>query len=173
MKNSFNYVILKILPYLTFLYFLAIFTICDGNRWCQVQSLADDSTHSLFFQPFQTSDWIGLGLTGLADFADMDSSYAGILTNQQKNLWLISTYKNGNYTLYKGEGNPLITWLFGTHFPTALEYAGVGAIELAVQSLVAYALPEKYRGWAWGIYIGIGVTDTISNGYRGGVVFRF
>lgn len=172
MKKSLSHEILRMLPYFTFLYFLIVFTIFNGNRWVQVKSLADDqAVPSLFFQPFQTSDWIGLGLTALADTADMDSSYAGMLTDQQKNQLLMSTYKN--YTLFKGEGNPLITGLFGTRFPTAIEYAGFGALELAVQSLVAYALPEKYRGWAWGLYIGIGATDTISNGYRGGVVFRF
>ena len=156
MKKSLSHAILRMLPYLTFLYFLAVFAICDGNRWVQVKSLADDS-NPLFFQPFQTSDYIGLGLTALADVADMDSSYTTITLEKT----------------WSREGNPLITGLFNTKRPTAIDYTAFGALELAVQSLVAYVLPEKYRGWAWGLYIGIGATDTISNGYRGGVVFRF
>lgn len=149
-----------------------------------VTSYANDSG---FFSPFETSDWIGLGLTGLADFADMDSSYSSIAHE-------FSVYKSkphygssvpcppgsgystcfaGHRVLPYGEGNPLITGLFGTRFPTALDYTAWGALELGVQTLIAWALPEKWRAGAFGLFIGIGAADTVMNSYGGGVTFRF
>lgn len=35
--------LVRILPLLTLLYFFAVFTICDGNSWTQVRSLADNT----------------------------------------------------------------------------------------------------------------------------------
>ncbi len=139
-----------------------------------ITSYADDTG---FFSPFRSSDWIGLGLTGLADFADMDSSYSSI-AHEQANAWTPTTCPPSVsppcfHIPGRGEGNPLITGLFGTRFPTALDYAAFGALELAVQAGIAWALPEKWRDGAWGLYIGIGAADTVCNAYGGGVTFRF
>ena len=149
-----------------------------------VTSYAGDT---VFFSPFQSSDWLGLGLTGIADFADLDSSYSFVMREQ-------STYSaeprygttipcpaSETYSTcfaphrYRpsGEGNPLITGLFGTRFPTDLDYAAFGVLELGAQALVAWALPEKWRDGAWGLFIGIGAADTVMNSYGGGVTFRF
>lgn len=140
---------------------------------------------STFFQPYTTSDWVGLGLTAAADFADMDSSYSMVESQ-------LHTYNKGptvgssvpctsssgfctvaSRTAPAGEGNPLIYGLFNTRYPTPLDYTAFGVLELVVQSAVAYAIPEKYRPYVWGIYIGIGGADTIMNTYSGGVAFRF
>ncbi len=76
-------------------------------------------------------------------------------------------------SLPTGEGNPLITGIFGTKYPTALDYTAFGALELATQAAIAWALPEKWRTGAFGVFIGIGVADTVCNSYGGGVTFRF
>lgn len=168
--------IIEILPYITFLYFFTVLTMTTDNAWRYLKAGADSldlapigpppSPALSMFQPYSTGDWLGLGLTAVADFADLDSSWSIIkhdttLMRQNPNI------------RYPGEGNPLITGLFGTHYPTALDYTAWLAIELASQALLAYALPESWREGAWGLYVGIGVTDTIRNGYSGGVVFRF
>lgn len=145
------------------------------------------STQAQIFTPFQTSDWIGLGLTTLADFADMDSSYSVI----EHNLHIYNTTPrygtpepcpagsgltncySGHRILPAGEGNPLITGLFGTKYPTALDYTAFGVLELGLQAAIAWALPESWRDGAWGLFIGIGAADTICNAYGGGVTFRF
>ena len=141
---------------------------------CVTSYAADDGR---FFGPFQTSDWIGLGLTGLADFADMDSSYANIAHQEATAGTSMPCPPSVSPPCFhlpgRGEGNPLITGLFGTRYPTALDYTAWGALELGVQALVAWALPEKWRGGAWGLFIGIGAADTVMNSYGGGVVFRF
>ena len=139
-----------------------------------ITSYADDGG---FFSPFQTSDWIGLGLTGLADFADMNSSYSSI-AHEQAIAWTPTTCPPSVsppcfHLPGRGEGNPLITGLFGTRYPTALDYTAWGALELGVQTLVAWALPGKWRAGAWGFFIGIGAADTVMNSYGGGVTFRF
>lgn len=149
-----------------------------------VTSYADESG---FFSPFQPSDFVGLGLTAVADFADLDSSYA--LVMREKSTYnaeprygttipcppgeTYSTCFAPHRYRPSGEGNPLITGLFGTRFPTPLDYTAWGAIELGTQALIAWALPEKWRGSAWGLFIGIGAADTVMNSYGGGVVFRF
>ena len=137
-------------------------------------SYADDG---VFFSPFQTSDWVGLGLTGLADFADMDSSYSSGVHQESiagTSMPCPASVSPPCFHLPgRGEGNPLITGLFGTRFPTALDYATFGVLELGVQTLVAWALPEKWRGGAWGLFIGIGAADTVMNSYGGVVTFRF
>jgi hypothetical protein len=138
-----------------------------------------------FFSPFTGSDWAGFGLTAIADFADLDSSYS-MVTHEMSNYnsglraWpttcpagLSGTCYNVNRSYPSGEGNPLITGLFGTKYPTALDYTAFGALELLTQSLIALALPERWRGATWGLYVGIGVADTVCNSYSGGVVFRF
>ena len=168
--------IFNILPYITFLYFFAVLTMTTDNAWRYLQAGADSldlspagpppSPALSMFQPFSSGDWLGLGLTAVADFADLDSSWS--IIKHDKNLMLRNPLLH-----YSGEGNPLITGLFGTKYPTALDYASWFAIELASQALLAYALPESWREGAWGLYVGIGVTDTIRNGYAGGVTFRF
>ncbi|MHB8369468.1 MAG: hypothetical protein ACYDBP_07240 [Leptospirales bacterium] len=148
---------------------------------------SDPATDNSLFSAYQTSDWIGLGLTSVADFADLDSSYSTI-ESQLHTYNKTPVYgtpqlcpagsglKNcfaGHRNLPFGEGNPLITGLFSTRYPTALDYAAFGALELGVQAVVAWALPERWRSGAWGIFIGIGAADTICNAYGGGVTFRF
>lgn len=184
----------RILPLIVLLYFSAVLIICDGNRWAQVTSLADGSqaedpsSGRKLFQPFDGTDWTFFGLTALADFADMDSSYSMIenglhIFNTSPRYGTVipcppgwaygSTCYAGHRMIPTGEGNPLITGLFGTRYPTALDYAGFGVLELGVQTLVTWALPERWRTGAWGLFIGIGVADTIGNSYGGGVTFRF
>jgi hypothetical protein len=174
--------IFKSFTIITFLYFCLVFQIFDGNSWKQVESNAGETQ---FFQTFATSDYAFLGLTALADFADLDSSYS-------LNLHAQSVYANGlrawpttcpaqlsgtcyyvNHLQPGGEGNPLITGMFGTKYPTALDYTAWGALELAVQAGIAWALPEDWRKGAWGIFVGIGMADTVMNSYGGGVTFRF
>ena len=147
-----------------------------------ITSYADDTG---FFSPFQSSDWLGLGLTGLADFADLDSSYA--LVTREKSTYNAeprygapipcpsgySTCFAPHRVLPGGEENPLIRGLFGTRFPTPLDYTAWGAIELGTQAFIAWALPEKWRAGAFGLFIGIGAADTVMNSYGGGVTFRF
>ena len=145
------------------------------------------SLKNQWFTPFTGSDWLWFGLTAVADFADLDSSYSLI----ENNLHIYNTSPrygtsiscppglsncfSGHRTSPVGEGNPLITGLFGTKYPTALDYTAFGALELGIQALAAWALPEKWRTGAWGLYVGMGVADTIINSYGtgGGVVFRF
>lgn len=133
------------------------------------------------FSQFQTSDYIGLGLTAIADSLDMYSNVTMInhevaAAGTFSAPCAVSTEKPPCYNVISkgsGEGNPLITGLFGTHFPTALDYAAFGALELGVQTLVAWALPEKWRNGAWGVYVGVGAADSVLNGYHGGLTFRF
>lgn len=168
--------IFAILPYVTFLYFAMVFTSYTGNSWRYLQAGADSldlapmgpppAPSLSMFQPFSSDDWLGLGLTAVADFADLDSSWAIVKHDQALML------RNPGLH-YSGEGNPLITGLFGTHYPTALNYTAWMAIELASQALLAYALPESWREGAWGLYIGIGAADTVIASYSGGVTFRF
>lgn len=139
-----------------------------------ITSYADDGG---FFTPFQTSDWVGLGLTGLADFADMDSSYSNI-AHEESSVWKPTACPPSVsppcfHLPGRGEGNPIITGLFGTRYPTALDYAAFGVLELGTQALVAWVLPEKWRGSAWGFFVGIGAADTVMNSYGGGVTFKF
>lgn len=58
---------------------------------------------------------------------------------------------------------------------TGSDWAGFGLTAIAdfAESLIALALPERWRGATWGLYVGIGVADTVCNSYSGGVVFRF
>ena len=159
-----------------------------------ITSYADDNG---FFTPFQTSDWIGLGLTGVMDFLDLDSSYSAIEHSlsvyHRENYTTTSSYSyqsacppgytgcfvqvtntyHHSYPKPPGEINPFFPMIFGTHYPTPLDYAAFGALELGTQALVAWALPEKWRTGAWGLYIGIGATDTLWNAAGGGVTFRF
>ena len=168
--------IFNILPYITFLYFFAVLITTTDNSWRYLQAGADSldlapagpppSPALSMFQPFSSGDWLGLGLTAAADFADLDSSWS--IIKHDKNLMI----RNPNIR-YPGEGNPLITGLFGTKYPTALDYGEWLAIELASQALLAWALPESWREGAWGLYVGIGAADTVINSYSGGVVFRF
>ena len=168
--------IFNMLPYVTFLYFSMVFISYTGNTWRYLQAGADSldlapmgphpAPSLQMFQPFSSGDWLGLGLTAVADFADLDSSWA--IVKHEQNMMLRDPTIH-----YRGEGNPLITGLFGTHYPTALDYTAWMAIELASQALLAWALPESWREGAWGLYVGIGAADTVINSYSGGVTFRF
>ena len=178
----------RLLVLSTFLYFFVVFQAFQGNTWHRVESRADtvEKSSGKWFKPFTGTDWTLLGVTALADFADMDSSYSGVETS-------LHSYETsprygsvvpcppgpyltcfaGHRGVPGGEGNPLITGLFGTHYPTALDYAGFGVLELAAQTALAYALPEKWRTGAFGVFIGIGAADTVCNSYGGGVTFSF
>ena len=168
--------IFNALPYIAFLYFSMVFISYTGNSWRYLQAGADSldlapmgpppAPSLQMFRPYTSGDWLGLGLTAVADFADLDSSWS--IIKHDKNLMLRNPLLH-----YSGEGNPLITGLFGTKYPTALDYASWFAIELASQALLAYALPESWREGAWGLYVGIGAADTVINSYSGGVTFRF
>lgn len=176
MSKSAARAIFNALPYIAFLYFAIVFTSYTGNSWRYLQAGADSldlapagpppAPSLQMFQSYTSGDWLGLGLTAVADFADLDSSWA-IVKHEQ------SMMARNPDLYYKGEGNPLITGLFGTHYPTALDYAAWMGIELASQALLAWALPESWREGAWGLYVGIGAADTVINSYSGGVVFRF
>jgi hypothetical protein len=131
-----------------------------------------------WFQPFDGTDWTLLGVTALADFADLDSSYS-LVTHERSIAGTSMPCTSPSETppcvhgLGSGEENPLITGLFGIKYPTALDYTAFGALELATQAAIAWALPEKWRTGAFGVFIGIGVADTVGNSYGGGVTFRF
>lgn len=172
----------RFLTIFSFFYFFLVLQVCDGNSWTQVESKAVETE---FFQPLSQSDYALLGLTAIADFADLDSSYSSIEHG-------LSVYNSephygeevpcsgggsgclaGHRGIPFGEGNPLITDMFGTKYPTALDYTAFGALELAVQAGIAWAIPEGWRKGAWGIFVGIGMADTVMNSYGGGVTFRF
>ena len=153
--------------FLGFVFFLSLFIVTNTAQ-------ADDN----FFTPFQTSDWIGFGLTAAADFADMDSSYSEVVHEQSALGQPMACPSGVNFqecfhTFNSGEGNPLIREMFGTKYPTALDYAAFGFLELGIQTVIAWALPESWRNGAWGLFVGIGVADTVINSYGGGVTFRF
>ena len=179
----------RILILFSFLYFFVVLQAFQGNTWHRIDSIASDQAQKpsgeKWFQSFDGSDWTLFGLTALADFADLDSSYSLNLHemsvyNSGLRAWptpcpggLVGTCYFTNRKIPYGEGNPLITGLFGTRYPTALDYTAWGVLELAVQAGIAWALPEKWRTGAFGVFIGIGVADTIVNAYGGGVTFRF
>ena len=128
--------------------------------------------------PFQTSDWMGFGLTAISDFADLDSSYSMVLHEESvagTPAPCTSSMERPPcvHGLGSGEDNPLIVGMFGTHDPTALDYAAFGMLELALQTGIAWILPERYRDGAWGVFVGIGLADTVMNAYKAGVTFRF
>ena len=162
---------------LLFLLCLLVKPVCSFGEEAGAVGQGDTSPQT-FFAPFQTQDLVGFGLTALSDFADMDSSYS-MVTHEKA---IAGTVMPCSYPtlsppclhgLGRGEGNPLITGLFGTRYPTALDYTVFGAMELGIQSVIAWALPEKWRMGSWGIFVGIGVADTIGNSYNGGVTFKF
>ena len=179
----------RILVLFTFLYFFVVFQAFQGNTWQRVESIAGDQAQKpsgRWFKPFTGTDWTLLGVTALADFADMDSSYSMVehslsVYNSEPQYGTIIPCPPGmgtgcwagHRTQPGGEGNPLITGLFGTRYPTAIDYTAFGALELATQTAIAWALPERWRTGAWGLFIGIGAADTVMNSYGGGVTFRF
>ena len=172
---------------LSFLYFFLVIQVFDGNTWSQVDSRAGETQNSSgeMFTPFDSTDFALLWVTSLADFADLDSSYA--LSSHAQAVWnsqpkfgtsitcggVVDGCMAGHRATGIVEKNPLITGLFGTKYPTALDYTAVGALELTTQALIAWALPGRWRAGAWGIFIGIGAADTVMNSYQGGVTFRF
>ena len=107
---------------------------------------------SLFFQPFDTVDWALLGGTALADIGDMSTSSD------------IPRYAAQGHPGFH-EINPAINLLWNTNTPSQLQYVVTFAGIFAIQSLIAYALPEKYylRKVALVSFISIGVIDTARN----------
>ncbi len=107
---------------------------------------------SLFFQPFDTVDWALLGGTALADIGDMSTSSD------------IPEYAMNGHPGFH-EINPAIDTLWHTNIPSQTQYAITFAGIFAIQSLIAYALPEKYyiRKIAMSSFITCGVFDTVRN----------
>jgi hypothetical protein len=171
----------------TSLYFFFVIQAFDGNTWVQVDSLAEETQNSSgeMFTQFDSTDFTRFGLTALADFADLDSSYSEnlhgetVFNSKPRYGTAIACTTGlpmcfaGHRNVPGGERNSLITSLFGTKYPTALDYTAWGALEPTTQSVSAWVLPSRWRTGAWGIFIGIGAGDTVMNSYRGGVTFRF
>ena len=107
---------------------------------------------SLFFQPFDTIDWALLGGTALADIGDMSTSSD------------IPNYAANGHPGFH-EINPVIDLLWHTNTPSQMQYVATFAGIFAIQSLIAYALPEKYfiRKIAMSSFITIGAVDTARN----------
>ena len=116
---------------------------------------------SLFFQPFDTVDWALLGGTALADIGDMSTSSD------------IPRYAAQGHPGFH-EINPAIDLLWHTNIPSQAQYALTFAGIFAAQSLIAYALPEKYylRKIAMMSFIAIGTVDTVLN-YSMGLKFAW
>ncbi len=107
---------------------------------------------SLFFQPFDTTDWALLGATAVADIGDMSTSSD------------IPNYAANGHPGFH-EINPAIDLLWNTNTPSQMQYA-VTFVGIAVlQTAIAYALPEKYsiRKIALASFITIGTVDTVRN----------
>ena len=172
--------------FLSFLSILLLVMPASPLRATEVPA-PDPDTSTGWGTSYGSSDRAWWGGTALADIADMDSSYAMVSVARQNYareprygtkvscppvgapVCTIVTHRK----LPVGEGNPLIRGMFGTRFPTGPDYMAFGALELGIESLVAWALPRRFREGAFGVFIGIGVADTIYNSYSGGVVFKF
>lgn len=133
--------------------------------------------NSGWFSNFDSTDWLLLSGVAFADLADFASSnYMSYVSRKEAqlcspNVYLCSTpYSSG---IPNGEGNPLITGLYGTKYPNTLQYASWFAGYFAIQSLVAWALPERWRNVSFGLFIGVGMADMVGNGYGAGFGWRF
>lgn len=101
--------------------------------------------NSGWFSSFDTTDWILIGGVALADIADFASSnYMSHISRKNAIACKNSGFFCQN-TFTKGEGNPLITGLYGTRYPNTWQYASWFAGEFVTQSLIAWVLPEKLR----------------------------
>ena len=172
--------------FLSFLSILLLVMPASSLRANEVPT-PDPDTSTEWGTSYGSSDWAWWGGMALADIADMDSSYAMVSAAGQKYAreprygTTVSCPSGGapDCTIVThrkrpvGEGNPLIRGMFGTRFPTGPDYMAFGALELGIESVVAWALPRRFREGAFGVFIGIGVADTIVNSDSGGVVFRF
>lgn len=133
---------------------------------------ANETSSSTYFTPFSHMDWLFVGALALVNLGDFSSSnalsYQSRLTNAQCSSNLFC--KNAPV---RGEGNPLITGIYGTDNPRTWQYASFFAAETALQVLTAWALPQDWRIGSLAFFIGIGAADTVMNGYGGGLTFRF
>lgn len=160
-------------PLFVFLLLSFALQLPNGNRWQWRDSPAGESQ---WFQPFDATDWTLLGATALADIGDFASSNAMSYNDRQGNAhwsnWA-SREPGRWFTPAKGEGNPLITGLYGTKYPRTWQYASWFGGEFLIQSAIAYALPKRWRDAGFGVFIGVGATDTIVSAYGGGLEFKF
>ena len=105
---------------------------------------------SLFFQPFDTTDWALLGATAVADIGDMSTSSD------------IPNYADNGHPGFH-EINPAIDLLWNTNIPSQMQYAVTFAGIFAGQSLIAWALPVPIREVALAGFITIGIVDINHN----------
>ena len=105
---------------------------------------------SLFFQPFDTTDWALLGATAVADIGDMSTSSD-----------IPYSAEHGNPGVH--ESNPLIDRFWGTNIPSQMQYAVTFAGIFAGQSLIAWVLPVPIREVALMGFITIGIVDVNHN----------
>lgn len=172
-----------------FLSFLSILLLVVPASWLRADEgpTPDPGASTEWGTSYGSSDRAWWGGTALADIADMDSSDAMASAARQKYareprdgttvpcplpgapVCAIATHRQ----LPVGEGNPPIRGMFGTRFPTGPDYRAFGALEPGIESVVAWALPRRFRAGVFGVFIGIGVADMIGNSYSGGVVFKF
>lgn len=140
---------LKILLTVLILLVLSPNVYADNNGILEpTQSHAE----SLFFQPFDSVDWALLGGTALADIGDMSTSSD-----------IPNFAANGHPGFH--EINPAIDALWNTSIPSQSQYALTFAGIFVLQTVLAYALPEKYfiRKIVMSSFIGIGLVDTGRN----------
>lgn len=182
--RSYSIVISRCLVLLAFLYFSAVFTVCDGNRWTQHRSVAADlapvsqsntSSGGKWFTPFDATDWTLWGLTALADIGDFSSSYSQIVRDQPMPSGSPSSCSPGfSPPCFSGRvGDPILGFPWGTQFPSEIQAATSFLGIFAVETALAWALPHEWRDAMFGVFIGIGAADTAWNGARGGVWFKF
>ena len=128
-----------------------------------------------WFSPFDGTDWLLLGGMAGADLVDFaTSNYMSRTSRMEDSICLNNGSCQPPYgKAPAGEGNPLITGLYGTKYPRTWQYASWFSGEFALQSLLVYALPKRWRNIGMGIFIGIGITDMVGNGYSAGLGFRF
>ena len=113
-----------------------------------------------WFTPFSTTDDILLGLNAAATGADMWTSSVAV---HQDFLQMEQMKKTQQTGTYYGEGNPLIRGLFKTPWPSTTQYAEWGVLQYGITTFVAWALPDHWRKGFWGLSIGVGTFDSVSN----------
>lgn len=147
-------------------------TAFAGENKSVSNSAPPSENNSGWFTPFDGTDWgllAGVALADLGDFASSNyNSYAGRQKyNACASTWLCTPSSRS------GEGNSLITGLYGTKYPNTWQYASWFAGEFLAQALVGWVLPRRWRDISFGIFIGVGAADTVVNGYHAGIGFRF
>ncbi|MHB8421815.1 MAG: hypothetical protein ACYC9S_05590 [Leptospirales bacterium] len=133
---------------------------------------ATESSSSTYFTPFSHLDWGFVGALALVNMGDFASSNALSYQSRLKNAQCASNIFCRSGPI-KGEGNPLITGLYGTSNPRTWQYASFFAMETALQVMTAWALPHDWRLGSLAFFVGIGAADTVMNGYGGGLMLRF